>query len=103
MTSRFPREIFAWDVRSRLQNISAQDREAALQNVKNLDPFQICFLAEPSVEFLAYFDSLGIEQKSELLGWWNFAGKGENLTPEQIAGLRSSDGFIQYSKSICGR
>ena len=103
MISRFPREIFAWDVRSRLQNISAQEREAALQNVKNLDPFQICFLAEPSVEFLAYFDSLGIEQKSELLGWWNFAGKGENLTPEQIAGLRSSDGLIQYSKSICGR
>lgn len=103
MANRFPREIFAWDVRSRLQNISAQDREAAIQNVRNLDPFQICFLAEPSVEFSALFDSLELGDKSELLGWWGFVGKGEILSPAQIAAIRSSDRFVEYSKSICGR
>jgi O-antigen ligase len=103
LIERFPREIFAWDVRSRLQNISEFDRNIAVKRVIEIDPNQICNEAEPITIFGQRFDQLPPSQKSELLRWWGLAPKSEILTITQISEIRKSVGFASHAKTICGR
>jgi O-antigen ligase len=101
--AKYPREIFAWDVRSRLTNLTNQQREFAVNKIKEIDPFQYCLSPEPTILFSEDFDALTDSQKSELLGWWGLSEKFKTMSASEINQIRNSPAFLEHARSVCGR
>jgi hypothetical protein len=101
--AKYPREIFAWDVRSRLSNLTNQQREFAVNQIKEIDPFQYCMSPDPTFLFSQDFDTLSDSQKSELLGWWGLSEKFNLLATSEINLIRNSSAFLEHARSVCGR
>ena len=101
LTSKYPREIYGWDVMARSMGFSESERNLAKTKLTSIDPNFFCYDPNPSSSFLRKFDELTTSEKGELLSWWGLAPRrGADLSDIQAA--RTSEAFLNRAASICG-
>lgn len=99
---RFPRNIYAWQARSILTNISDQEKGVARSRFLTLDPnFALCLESDPIATISAKLNELPPPKQFELATWWGLASNSDISRTFTFSAL-PSEKISEKIRSICG-
>jgi hypothetical protein len=84
---KYPRDQFAWKVRAQLSELSAGQRNEALNRVMELEPYFACASPDPAPVFKNWVSRLPSSKQLELSKWWNLVPQDLNSKNFQIIQL----------------
>jgi O-antigen ligase len=84
---RFPRDQFAWKVRAKLSELSADNRNEAIIRIRNLEPYFACASPDPAPVFKSWVSRLPSSQQLELSKWWDLVPRSFNSKKFRIVDL----------------
>lgn len=98
LTVDYPRNLFNWRVRAGASFLDENQRNYALQKVREIDPYFACSYSEPSVKIKEWFLALETEKQIELLSWWG-------IVPRHFVGMPPLGQEVLEAKfaSFCGQ
>jgi O-antigen ligase len=87
----FPRDLYAWKIRAKLQSLSESERQRALEKIVELDPFFACAMPSSLETFKKWVFALPSDQQLELAKWWGLLDNHETHSNFRLSMLDQVD------------